>query len=118
VLRTEFVSSEQLDAILRGNYESAGLDTAEAAVLAFAEKVALHAHRVTQEDVNHLRSHGVTDAEILDVILTAALACFVGREADATGFQLPAAFLTESRQLFGDQHYFALQTGRRYDEAG
>lgn len=85
-------------------------------MVVFAEKVVLHAYQVTQEDTDNLRRHGFSDGHILDIILTAALACFIGKEADATGFQLSPESLRESRQSFGEELYHALQVGRVYDE--
>ena len=118
VLGTEFLDVEQIEAILRGDYRNAGLEPAEVALVAFAAKVALHAYQVTPEDIDILHGHGFSDEEILDIILTAALACFVGKEADATGYQLPLAFLQKSKQAFGQELYHALQLGRVYDPAG
>jgi hypothetical protein len=58
----------------------------------------------------------LSDAEILDVILTAAVAGLVGREADATGFRLDKEFLSDAEQLFGDELYQALRLGGPHNE--
>jgi alkylhydroperoxidase family enzyme len=116
VLRSEFLAVEQVEAILCGDYSNAGLEPGEVALVAFAEKVALHAYQVTSEDLDNLRKHSIPDEEILDIILTAAVACLVGKEADATGFQLPSEFLKESRQSFGKELFHAMQVGRIHDK--
>src|SRR5688500_10782739 len=48
------------------------LEPRERAMMAFAEKVALQADRITAADVEILRSHGYKDEEIFDVAATAA----------------------------------------------
>jgi len=53
--------------------------------MAFAEKVALHAHKVTQQDIDGLRSHRFSDAEILDIAMTAAARSFFSKVLDAVG---------------------------------
>ncbi|HEV2440619.1 MAG TPA: hypothetical protein VGX97_11215 [bacterium] len=54
-------------------------------MLAYAEKITVGAYRVTQEDVDGLRGHGFSDAEILDIALAAAARNFYSRMVDATG---------------------------------
>lgn len=61
-------------------------------MVAFAEKVALHADRVTQADVDELRAVDLTDEEIFDVVLAAAARCFFATTLDATGTAPDAAF--------------------------
>ncbi len=70
----------------------AGLDEADAAVMALAEKVVDDATAVTQEDVDRLRSLGLADAEIVDVVLAAAARCFFSKTLDALGAQADAAY--------------------------
>jgi uncharacterized peroxidase-related enzyme len=71
---------------------AAPLDDAERAVVGYAEKVALGADQVSQEDVDVLREQGLTDEEILDVALAAAARCFFSKVLDATGTEPDAAF--------------------------
>ena len=40
-------------------------------MLAFTEKVTLRAHEVTREDIEELRRQGFSDAEVLDIAMTA-----------------------------------------------
>jgi alkylhydroperoxidase family enzyme len=69
-----------------------GLDTADAAIMAFAEKVVVDATSITQDDVDELRAHGLSDAEVLDVALAAAARCFFSKTLDALGAQPDAAY--------------------------
>jgi alkylhydroperoxidase family enzyme len=84
VLRSKFFSPEEVEAITR-DYRSAGLHEADVAIMAFAEKVTLNAYKVTEEDHEKLRAHGLTDAEILDVVLAASARAFFSKVLDATG---------------------------------
>ena len=76
-----------------------GLDDADRAVMELAEKVVDDATSVTQADIDRLRALGLSDAEILDVVLAAAVRCFFSKTLDALGVQpdsnyseLPAEF--------------------------
>jgi uncharacterized peroxidase-related enzyme len=69
-----------------------GLDDADRAIMAFAEKVVADATSITQADVDELRAHGLSDAEITDVALAAAARCFFSKTLDALGVQPDAEF--------------------------
>ena len=69
------------------DYRNAGLEPAEVAMMDYAQKVTLHAHEVTEEDIVRLRGHGLTDPEILDIALAAAARCFFSKTLDAVGAQ-------------------------------
>lgn len=99
MLRREFFQPEEVEAIVR-DYRNAGLPAADVAMLAFAEKVTLHAYKVTESDVEELRSHGFPDAEILDIVLAAAARNFFSRVVDAVGAE-------------PDPEYLDLQAGLR-----
>ena len=64
---------------------SSGLDAVEAAVMGVAEKVAGDATAVTQDDVDRLRSLGLTDEDILGVVVAAAARCFFSKVLDGLG---------------------------------
>jgi len=55
------------------------------ALLAFAEKVAIEADRIRPEDIDALRTEGLSDEEILDVALAAAARSFFSKVMDAVG---------------------------------
>ena len=67
--------------------EAGPLDESDRAVMAFAEKIVDDATSVTQADVDELRSHGLSDEQILDVAATAAARCFFSKLLDALGIQ-------------------------------
>ena len=58
-----------------------------------AEKVVDDATSVTQADVDRLRALGLSDAEIVDVVLAAAARCFFSKTLDALGAAPDAAYL-------------------------
>jgi len=74
------------------DHRSAGLDEVDVAVMDLAEKVAGDATTVTQEDVDRLRSLGLTDAEVLEVVAAAAMRCFFAKVADALGVEPDARY--------------------------
>jgi uncharacterized peroxidase-related enzyme len=69
-----------------------GLDGADVAVMELAEKVVDDATAVTEADVARLRELGLTDAEIVDVVLAAAARCFFSKTLDALGVQPDARY--------------------------
>lgn len=92
ILRRQFYGPEQLAAIAGGTAD-AGLEPAEAAMMAFAERVAKDASSITASDVEGLRAHGFTDAEIFDVAAAAAARCFFSKLLDALGAEPDSAYL-------------------------
>ena len=86
VLIDLFMSPDELAAVAR-DHHAAGLDEVDVAIMDFAEKVAVDATSVTQEDVDRLRGLGLSDTEILDVVLTAAARSFLCKAMDGAGAQ-------------------------------
>jgi uncharacterized peroxidase-related enzyme len=86
VLAQQFLSFEDVPGL------PAGLDEADRAVMELAEKVVDDATSVTQADVDRLRSLGLSDAEIVDVVLAAAARCFFSKTLDALGVAPGAAY--------------------------
>ena len=62
------------------------------AVIDLADRVAADATTVTQADIDRLRGMGLSDTEILDVVLAAAARCFFSKTLDALGCNPDAAF--------------------------
>lgn len=93
LLRSGIFTSEQVKAIAR-DYRDAGLAPAEVAMMAFAEQVAARANSVTRVDVDGLRRHGFSDAEILDIVLAAAARCFFSKVLDGVGAAPDDAFMS------------------------
>jgi alkylhydroperoxidase family enzyme len=69
-----------------------GLDDADRAIMAFAEQVVVDATAITQADVDELRAHGLSDDEVVDVVLAATARCFFSKALDALGVQADASF--------------------------
>jgi uncharacterized peroxidase-related enzyme len=100
VLTQNGVDVDQLHAIL-SDFHDAGLDPAEVAVMDFACKVARNADQMTQADTDTLRAVGLTDVEILDITLVAAMRCFASNTFDALGAG-PDAATDELEQELAD----------------
>jgi alkylhydroperoxidase family enzyme len=110
VLRKNFFTAEELTAIV-DDFRRAGLPEEEVAVMAFAQKVVRAAHTISLEDIENLRSFGLGDEEIFDVILAASARCFFGHTLDAAGISPDEAYLED---LDGDLHT-VLAVGRVWD---
>ena len=80
-----------------------GLDDADRAIMAFAEKVVDDATAITQADVDVLRGHGLSEAEVTDVALAAAARCFFSKTLDALGVQ-PDADYADLPESFREPH--------------
>jgi len=70
----------------------AGLDEVDLAVMELAERVVDDATSVADGDRQCLRDLGLTDAEIMDVVLAAAARCFFSKTLDALGVLPDAAY--------------------------
>src|SRR2546429_8862296 len=84
LLKEQFLEPEALASVV-ADHRTAGLDAVDVAVMDLAEKVADDATAVTPEDIETLRAHGLTDADIVDVVLAAAARCFFSKTLDALG---------------------------------
>ena len=73
---------------------TAGLDEIDLAVMDLAEKVVVDATSIDDRDRQPLRDLGLSEAEIMDVVLAAAARCFFAKTLDALGV-LPDASLSE-----------------------
>ena len=86
------------------------LDDADVAIMAFAEKIALNAYKVTAEDIAALRDHGMDDPEIFNLALAAAARSFFSKALDSMGAQPDEAFGASS-ELFDLVQVAPLRTG-------
>jgi uncharacterized peroxidase-related enzyme len=91
VLMDDFFDVDSVTALVT-DHRAAGLDATDVAVMDLAEKVADDATAVQQEDIDRLRSAGVSDAEIVDVVLAAAARCFFSKTLDAVGVAADARY--------------------------
>ncbi len=80
-----------------GNYLKADLSPRERAILDFAMKVALEAHRVEEEDFAPLRAHGLTDEDVWDVGAIAAFFALSNRMANLTAMRPNDEFYAMAR---------------------
>jgi alkylhydroperoxidase family enzyme len=75
------------------DFRNAGLDPADVAMMEFSEKMSLNAYKVMPSDIDNLREHGFSDAEILDIALTAAARNFFSKLMDALGAEPDERYL-------------------------
>jgi alkylhydroperoxidase family enzyme len=68
------------------------LDPVDRAVMALAERVVDDATAIGDDDLAELRSLGLSDAEIMDVVLAAAARCFFSKTLDGLGVRPDAAY--------------------------
>ena len=93
---------------------TAGLDETDLAVMDLAEKVVDDATAISDADRQRLRDLGLSDDEIMDVVLAATARCFLSKTLDALGV-LPDAFL---RDDFTPDELELLVVGRPIADAG
>jgi uncharacterized peroxidase-related enzyme len=74
------------------DHRTAGLDAVDVAVMDLAERVVDDAASIEAGDLQRLRDLGLSDAEIMDVILTAAARCFFAKTIDALGVLPDASY--------------------------
>ncbi len=91
VLTDKFFEPTAVRALVE-DYRTADLEPADLAVMDLADKVAQDATSVTQADVDRLRTLGLADREILDVVLAAAARCFFSKALDALGAEPDAKY--------------------------
>jgi uncharacterized peroxidase-related enzyme len=88
---TEFFSVEDVCAIADGD-GSGPLSAAEQAMMEFAGRVAVDAASVSAAEVDVLRTHGFSDAEIFDIAAAAAARAFFTKVVDGLGAQPDSAY--------------------------
>jgi uncharacterized peroxidase-related enzyme len=91
VLIDKFLDADAVKAVVAG-HRHAGLSEVDVAVMDLAEKVAEDASSIQQGDVDRLRSLGLSDEEIADVVLAAAARCFFSKTLDALGVEPDAKY--------------------------
>ncbi|MBX4871225.1 MULTISPECIES: carboxymuconolactone decarboxylase family protein [Rhizobium] len=84
VLLREGFTNDGLTAVVNET-QRAPIDACERAIMAFAAKVARDATSITQQDIDGLKKHGLSDAEIFDVTAATAARCFFSKMLDALG---------------------------------
>lgn len=91
VLADRFLGPEAVRELLAG-HPAHGVDAVDVAVMNLAERVVADATSITQADIDHLRGLGLSDTDILDTVLAAAVRCFFSKVLDALGVQPDAVY--------------------------
>jgi uncharacterized peroxidase-related enzyme len=91
VLAEQFLEPPAVRALVV-DHRAADLTAADVAVMDLAEKVVDDATSIQQADIDHLRSLGLSDEDILDVVLAAAARCFFSKTLDALGVEPDAKY--------------------------
>src|SRR5215210_6925642 len=89
------------------DHRAAGLDELDVAVMDLAERVIEDATAISDADLQRLRDLGLSETDIMDVVLAAAARCFFSKTLDALGV-LPDASYRELEPELRD----ALVVGR------
>jgi alkylhydroperoxidase family enzyme len=80
------------EALRNGDLDAAGLERPERLLLEFVATITLHAHQVTDEQVQALRDAGWTDEQIAEAAYDAALFNLFVRLADTFGIEPPPIY--------------------------
>ena len=81
------------------DHRTAGLDEVDVAVMDLAERVVDDATSIGDDDLRPLRSLGLSEAEIMDVVLAASARCFFSKTLDALGVLPDASYLELEPEL-------------------
>jgi uncharacterized peroxidase-related enzyme len=91
----------------------AALDAQDRAVYEFAAKVARDASSIQQEDVDALREHGLSEADVADIVFAAAARSFFTRVLDGLGARLDV----QTAETFAPDILSSIVVGRPVAEA-
>jgi uncharacterized peroxidase-related enzyme len=94
------------------DHRAAGLDEVDVAVMDLAERVVDDATSIDDADLARLRELGLSETEIMDVVLAAAARCFFSKTLDALGIRPDASYRELEPELQA-----ALVVGRPIAEA-
>ena len=74
------------------DHRAAGLDEVDVAVMDLAEHVVDDATSIGDDELQRLRDLGLSEADIMDVVLAAAARCFFSKTLDAIGVRPDASY--------------------------
>ena len=74
------------------DHRAAGLDEVDVAVMDLAERVVDDATSIGDADLQRLRDLGLSETEIMDVVLAACARCFFSKALDALGVRADASY--------------------------
>jgi uncharacterized peroxidase-related enzyme len=109
VLAEQFLGAERTIALATGAVDA--LDPLDAEIVRFATLVTREPASVRASDMERLRALGLSDEEILDVVLAAAARCFFSTVLEALGVQADPAYRALDPELRA-----ALTVGRPIQE--
>ncbi len=98
LLRKNFFSADQLAAMVK-DFRNAGLPPEEVAIMSFAQKIITQARQINENDIDDLRKHGLSDEEILDVVVASTARSFFSKTLDALGAKPDEAYLELEPEL-------------------
>jgi alkylhydroperoxidase family enzyme len=81
------------------DHRTAGLDEIDVAVMDLAERVVDDATSIGEADLRPLRDRGLSETEIMDVVLAAAARCFFSKTLDALDVRPDASYSELEPQL-------------------
>jgi uncharacterized peroxidase-related enzyme len=84
LLRKNFFSADQIAAIVK-DFRNADLPPEEVAMMSFAQKITTQANKIDKHDMDELRGYGLSDEDILDVVLASAARNFFSKTLDGLG---------------------------------
>jgi len=108
ILRKNFFTAGELIAVVK-DFRNAGLSSEEVALMDFAMKITRRAGQISEDDIAGLKRFGLTDVEILDVVLACAARSFFSKTLDALAIPPDEAFQNLEPELIE-----ALTPGRPY----
>jgi alkylhydroperoxidase family enzyme len=81
------------------DHRAAGLDAVDVAVMDLAERVVDDASSIGEADLQRLRDLGLSDADIMDVVLAASARCFFSKTLDALCVQPDSSYVEVDAEL-------------------
>ena len=81
------------------DHRAAGLDAVDVAVVDLAERVVDDASSIGEADLQRLRDLGLSDTDIMDVVLAASARCFFSKTLDALCVQADASYAEVDPEL-------------------
>jgi len=95
----EMIGADAVVMLARGEWP-ATLTAAERALVEFARRIAADASRITSGEVEALKvTHGLTDADVFDVVAIAAARAFFTKVLDALGSEPDSSFMQMEDEL-------------------
>jgi alkylhydroperoxidase family enzyme len=91
LLRKNFFSADELAAVIK-DYRHAGLPQEEVALMSFAQKISSEPGQIDQHDMDELRRFGLTDEDILNVVIVCTARNFFSKTLDALASEPDEAY--------------------------